>query len=90
MSKNDFFYIGRGCSRDHLGPHKTQKWPEKGPKMSQKRTKIGPGRRHLGRRPIPIKRIPHIGYGEKKAPMKLKHAGRDGGGRDGGGRARLF
>ena len=29
MSKNDFFYIGRGCSRDHLGPHKTQKWPEK-------------------------------------------------------------
>ena len=29
MSKNVFFYIGRGCSRDHLGPHKTQKWPEK-------------------------------------------------------------
>ena len=29
MSKKDFFYIGRGCSRDHLGPHKTQKWPEK-------------------------------------------------------------
>ena len=41
MSKNDFFYIGRGCSRDHLGPHKTQKWPEKraenGPKTAQDR-----------------------------------------------------
>ena len=29
MSKNNFFHIGWGCSRDHLGPHKTQKWPEK-------------------------------------------------------------
>ena len=29
MSKNNFFYIGRGCSRDHLGPHKTQKKLEK-------------------------------------------------------------
>ena len=45
MSKNDFFYIGRGCSWDHLGPHKTQKWPEKRaekePKTGQDRPKIG-------------------------------------------------
>ena len=41
MSKNNFFYIGWGCSRDHLGPHKTQKWPEQraenGPKTAQDR-----------------------------------------------------
>ena len=29
MSKNDFFYIGRGFIQDHRGPHKTQKKLEK-------------------------------------------------------------
>ena len=45
MSKNEIFYIGRGCSRDHLGPHKTQKWSEKRaenlPKTAQDRPKFG-------------------------------------------------
>ena len=58
MSKNEFFYIGRGFIQDHRGPHKTKKKLEKraenGPKTAQDRPKIGPGRRHLGRRPISI------------------------------------
>ena len=41
MSKNDFFYIGRGFIQDHRGPHKTKKKLEKraenGPKTAQDR-----------------------------------------------------
>ena len=29
MSKNEFFYIGRGFIQDHRGPHKTKKKLEK-------------------------------------------------------------
>ena len=49
MSKNDFFYIGRGCSRDHLGPHKTQKWPEK---RVEKEPKTGQDRPRYHKLPI--------------------------------------
>ena len=46
MSKNDFFYIGRGFIQDHRGPHKTlkklEKRTENGPKTGQDRPKIGP------------------------------------------------
>ena len=37
MSKNDFFYIGRGFIQDHRGPHKTQKKLEKKQQKGEKR-----------------------------------------------------
>ena len=49
MSKNIFFYIGWGCSRDHLGPHKTQKWPEK---RVEKEPKTGQDRPRYHKLPI--------------------------------------
>ena len=36
MSKNDFFYIGRGFIQDHRGPHKTEKKLEKSSKKGGK------------------------------------------------------
>ena len=42
MSKNEFFYIGRGFIQDHQGPHKTQKKLEKRAKKGQPyRTDLG-------------------------------------------------
>ena len=43
-----------GTIWDHIKP---KNGPKKGPKTGQKRPKIGPGRRHLGRRPISIKNV---------------------------------
>ena len=42
MSKNDFFYIGRGFIQDHQGPHKTQKKLEKSLKKGGKRAQDRP------------------------------------------------
>ena len=49
-----FFILVGGSSRTTGDLIKLKKSSKKGPKTGQKRPKIGPGRRHLGRRPISI------------------------------------
>ena len=46
MSKNDFFYIGRGFIQDHRGPHKTLKKLEKTSKKGGKMGSMGPVEGH--------------------------------------------
>ena len=68
-----------GTIWDHIKPKNGRK---KGPKTRQKRPKIGPGRRHLGRRPISIenskKKIPwpHGPHGPKGGPSEIPGSSR--------------